>query len=99
MDQIAGVSSLPLNHRETTKSNATSQSSKSFGHMLGEALEQVNDSQLKANQETQKLINGKETDLHNVMIASKKASISLSTAVEIRDKAINAYQSIMRMQI
>lgn len=97
MDRIGNIAARPMNLEKPT--NTTEKASNSFANMLGNAIEQVNDSQLESNQAAQKLIDGDETDLHNVMIASEKASISLSTAVEVRDKAINAYQSIMRMQV
>lgn len=97
MDPIDNMAAHSMNLGKPT--NTTAQVSKSFANMLGSAIGEVNDSQNASNQAVHKLINGSETDLHNVMIASEKASISLSTAVEIRDKAINAYQSIMRMQV
>jgi flagellar hook-basal body complex protein FliE len=59
----------------------------------------VNEAQLKSDIETKKLISGKTENLHNVMIAAEKASVALHTAVEIRNKAIEAYQEVMRMQV
>lgn len=98
MDQIENIAAtVPMNLQKPA--STPEQASKSFANMLGDAIGKVNDSQLASNQETQKLTDGEDTDLHNVMIASEKASLSLSTAVEVRDKAINAYQSIMRMQV
>ena len=48
---------------------------------------------------TEKLINGGNVDLHEVMIASQKASITLNATMEVRNKAVEAYQEIMRMSV
>ena len=45
------------------------------------------------------MANGENVDLHTVMITSQKASISLSATLEIRNKVVEAYQEIMRMNI
>ena len=48
---------------------------------------------------TEKLINGGNVDLHEVMIAAQKASVTLSATMEVRNKAVEAYQEIMRMSV
>lgn len=73
--------------------------SESFGTLLKDAIDSVNQSQVVADQATQKLVNGEDIDLHEVMITSQKASITLQTAVEVRNKMIEAYQEVMRMQV
>lgn len=81
--------------KRTTPDQARTEMSTSFKDML----KQVNDAQIKSDVETEKLITGKTDDLHNVMITAEKASITLQTAVEVRNKAIEAYQEVMRMQV
>lgn len=70
-----------------------------FANTLKEAIANVNNQQIKSDTMTEKLINGGDVDLHEVMIASQKASITLNATMEIRNKAVEAYQEIMRMQI
>jgi len=72
---------------------------KQFSAFLKEALNTVNEEQVQADRLTEKLVRGENVDLHQVMIASQKASISLQLALEIRNKAVEAYQEMMRMQI
>ncbi|WP_027408681.1 flagellar hook-basal body complex protein FliE [Anoxybacteroides tepidamans] len=72
---------------------------KSFANFLKDAIQQVNDQQIQADKLTDKLVKGENVDLHQVMIASQKASISLQLTVEIRNKVIEAYQEMMRMQV
>lgn len=71
----------------------------SFSNVLKDALNEVNTEQLQSDDMTNKLINGEQVDLHNVMIASEKAAVSLQTTLAIRNKVVEAYQEIMRMNM
>ena len=71
----------------------------SFTEVLGAALDKLNGEQIQAEQMTEALATGQAPDLHSVMIASTKSEISFQLAVQIRNKAVEAYQEIMRMQI
>ncbi|MGQ4664616.1 flagellar hook-basal body complex protein FliE [Metabacillus halosaccharovorans] len=71
----------------------------SFGETLKQAIDNVNNAQLESDKMTEALATGKNVELHDVMIASQKSSITLLTAVEVRNKAIEAYQEMMRMQV
>lgn len=72
---------------------------KNFASFLNDAIQSVNNQQIQSDVLTQKLINGQDVDLHEVMIASQKASITLNATMEVRNKVIDAYQEIMRMSI
>lgn len=97
MNQISGISSQKLTPQ--INANNAAQSSKQFAYMLENALNQVNQTKIQSDQSAQNLINGNAGYLHNVMINAEKAQITLTAAVEIRNKVINAYQSVMKMQI
>ena len=62
-------------------------------------LQQVQGSLDQADALGQQLASGELTDLHEYMAASTKASLAVELTVAIRDKAVEAYQEIMRMQI
>lgn len=70
-----------------------------FSNTLKEAIENVNEAEAASDRKTEALVNGNVDDLHNVMIAAQKASITLETTVQIQKKAIDAYNEIMRMQV
>lgn len=72
---------------------------KSFSSILKNSIEKVNQTQIESDRLTEKLITGKDVDLHQVMIASQKASITTQLTLEIRNKAVEAYQEMMRMQV
>ncbi|MCP3031190.1 flagellar hook-basal body complex protein FliE [Halobacillus sp. A1] len=70
-----------------------------FADNLKLAIENVNQTQGVSNDMTKALANGEIDDLHEVMIASEKASVTMQTTVEMRNKVVEAYKEIMRMQV
>ena len=93
---------IPTISNESTKINATVNSAdaqQTFANSLKDAISKVNDQQIQSDTMTEKLINGGNVDLHEVMIASQKASITLNATMEVRNKVIEAYQEIMRMSV
>lgn len=70
-----------------------------FADFLKESINKVNEAQVKSDALTEKLAKGENVDLHQVMIASQKASITLQATMEIRNKVVEAYQEVMRMQV
>jgi flagellar hook-basal body complex protein FliE len=95
--QNIGLSNLsniqPLNKKQATPIQPD------FGKFLNDAINKVNQSQVESNKMTEALIKGDVDNLHQVMITAEKASITLQTAVEVRNKVIEAYQEVMRMQV
>jgi flagellar hook-basal body complex protein FliE len=72
---------------------------KSFTSVLKQSIEKLNESQIQSDVLTEKLARGENVDLHQVMIASQKASITMQATLEVRNKVIEAYQEMMRMQV
>lgn len=77
----------------------TNQNQSNFSEILKNAIHNVNDLQVQSDVATEKLARGENIELHNVMIAAQKASISLQLSMEVRNKVIESYQEIMRMQV
>ena len=71
----------------------------SFGEVLTKALDDVNRAQLNADDTTKKFLTGEIQDVHQVTIAAEQARIMMQLAVEIRNKAVEAYQELSRMQV
>lgn len=71
----------------------------SFGKALQQSLEQVNRFQLEADASIDGLATGRQTDIHQTMIAVEKASVSFELLMQIRNKVIAAYDKIMRTQV
>jgi flagellar hook-basal body complex protein FliE len=71
----------------------------SFGAVLKDAISTVNDLQKQSNQEIEKLMTGESKDLHETVIAMQKADLSFQMMMQVRNKIVQAYQEIMRMQV
>ena len=96
------INHIPQTNIPDSKFNPSispAESQSKFSNTLKAAIENVNDAQIVSDQQTEALINGSNRDLHQVMIAAQKASITLETTVQIQKKAIDAYNEMMRMQV
>lgn len=71
----------------------------SFQQALTTALEKVNEAQLQSSAATQAMARKEPIDLHDVMITANKASVALQGTLEVRNKVVEAYQEMMRMQV
>jgi len=71
----------------------------SFGSMLEDALQSVADQEREVHKLNEQFITGQISDVHNLIIAAEKAQIGLQLTVQVRNKVVEAYQEIMRMQL
>lgn len=72
---------------------------KSFSATLKDAVNQVNALQKASDVKMQELATGKTKDISEVMITAERADIALKLMVQVRNKIIDAYQEIMKMQV
>ena len=71
----------------------------SFSSLLQQALQDVNQVHLQADAGAQKLAAGEDVDIHQVMIGMEKANVAFGLTLQVRNKLVEAYQEIMRMQV
>ncbi|SHH83564.1 flagellar hook-basal body complex protein FliE [Clostridium grantii] len=77
----------------------TEKNSVSFGEVLNNQLKNLEDLQSTADNLTEKMVTGEVQDLSKVMIATEEATIALQMTVQIRNKVVEAYQEVSRMQL
>ncbi len=77
----------------------TDPSSKSFADTLKDAVGEVNTLQKVSDKKAQDLATGKTSDIPDVMMAAEKADIALRMMVQVRNKIIQAYEDVMKMQV
>jgi len=70
-----------------------------FEKTLGGLVSEVSARQTAAGEAVNGLISGQNVSLHQTMIAMEEASISFQLMVEVRNKLLESYQELMRMQI
>jgi len=71
----------------------------SFPEMLSAAVQEVNGLQKAAAAKNMDMVAGRVEDIAEVMIAAEKASLALQLTVQVRNRVVEAYQEIMRMQM
>jgi flagellar hook-basal body complex protein FliE len=69
-----------------------------FAGLFSAALGQVTTLESQAHTAVEGLITGSGVDVHQAMIASEKASMAFELALAVRNKAVQAYQSVMGLQ-
>ena len=71
----------------------------SFGSTLKHFLGEVNDMQLRSDGVMQAFVRGEVTDLHQVVLAQQEAGLALRLVGEMRDRLLQSYQEVMRMNM
>ena len=70
-----------------------------FADILRDAINETNELQKQADVKTQDLATGKTTNIPEVMMTVEKADIALRLMTQVRNKIIDAYQEVMKMQV
>ena len=97
--RIIPTSAFPSAGLPAVPRPAGGEAAKSFGDLLKDAVDQVNQLQGQADRLADQLASGKLDNVHQVMIAMEKASLALQLTIQVRNKVIEAYQEIMRTQV
>lgn len=95
---VSNIGLIKINQNPFQKIESN-QTNTSFSNMLQGYLENVDSTVKQADDLSTKVATGQIDNIHDVMIASQKAKLALELTVSMRDKAVEAYQDIMRMQI
>ena len=100
VNQIYGTTSSMLDKIYGNKNDESSSNLfKSAFESAASALREVDSLQNASNEATVKFITGEDDNIHNVLLAQEKALIALQFTSEVTNKALEAYNEIMKMQI
>jgi flagellar hook-basal body complex protein FliE len=89
----------PMQGLSVSAEGSVAQLADQVGQAFGQQLNHLQTLQTNADQLTQDFASGKQVSLHNVMIATNRAEMSLQLAMQLRNKALGAYQEIARMPL
>lgn len=70
-----------------------------FSKVLENAISNVNENEINAENAVNNFVSGKETSLHNTLIALEKADVSFKLMMQVRNKLMEAYSEIMRTSV
>ena len=99
--EIAPLEMTPvhMSARSHLGENKVEQPVKSFGEFLIDSLKKTNELELESEKLNAALAAGRIEDISQVVVASQKAEIALQLTLQLRNRATQAYQEIMRMQV
>lgn len=95
ISNIQAISDFSLDITNITNSNNQENISNQF--LL--ELQKVNDKQINSEHQLQDLASGKTDNIHHVMLSLEDAKLSLQLLVQVRNKLLEGYQDILRMQV
>jgi len=96
---VQGINSINSTIASPVKNVDNPDRNVNFKDILFDALNNVSALEQESAKMTEDFIAGRTDNIHSVLIAAEKASISLQFIMEVRNKVMDAYQEIMRMQI
>ena len=96
---IAGVGSIAPVAVPSPITPSAAGGNGAFQKVLSSAISQVEAYRGEADVQVQKFLSGESQELHQVMLATQQAEISLELFQSVRNKVVQAYQEIMRMQM
>ncbi|MDF2685014.1 MAG: flagellar hook-basal body complex subunit FliE [Clostridia bacterium] len=84
---------------KTQDTEKSSEAYMSFEKILNNAIENVNKTDLATQQDIIKIATGEANDLHTITINATKAELAVEMLVQVRNKAMEAYNEIMRISL
>jgi flagellar hook-basal body complex protein FliE len=96
--EISSISNIlgPSSNTNTNNSNVKNQS---FENMLNNAIKDVNKEQIEGYKAMEGLATGKVTNLQEAVQQIEEAELTMKLGLEVKNKALNAYKEVMRMQV
>lgn len=96
--QSMGSSSL-LNNAGMQSLEKNIDEKKSFSEVISNAINNVNEKQINADNTIESLIKGDDITMHEVMLSMQESQLSMQLLIEVRNKMVEAYQEINKIQL
>jgi len=95
---VAGVTGVTGTSASSATSGINASSATGFAHELGGAVDNLQQLQSTSNSLAIQAVTGSLSDIHNATIASTRAQVTLELVAAVRNKGVDAFNEIMRMQ-
>jgi flagellar hook-basal body complex protein FliE len=99
IDPTAIRAPLPIEPLDSVSLSKPGSTSPSFSKMFDQAINRVEQFQKDSDQKIDRLLNGGDQEVHEVVLATQRAELSFEYFLQVRNKVVQAYQEIMRMQM
>jgi flagellar hook-basal body complex protein FliE len=98
MNKISGIQSQYLDLIKNIKAPDEKIDEQSFKEVINQFIQDVDGMQKASDQAVKDYASGEMTDIHQVMIAAEEANLSFQLLMEVRNRLVESYREIMRMQ-
>lgn len=95
---LPGVSSFPTTLPTSPTAPTGMDDGGGFGSVLHQAIDKVSELGNDSDKQVSELVQGNRQDIHNVMIAVEKADVAFQLMMQVRNKIVNAYQEVSKLQ-
>jgi flagellar hook-basal body complex protein FliE len=99
MSPITPVTMISLPQTAPVGASSAAGGTGAFQSLLEGMIGGVEQSQTQAQQAAQNFLSGGDEELHSVALAAQRADLQFNLFLQVRNKAVSAYQEIMRMQV
>lgn len=99
MEAISAISAIGADLTPLAASGTAVAQPADFGTWFAQEVGAVNASLVNADNDINKLAAGEATSLHDVMIRMEEAKLSFQLLAQVRNRLLDAYQEVMRMQV
>lgn len=99
MEALSGIAAISSLAPQAASSITDAAQPTGFAAVFDAQVDRVNQDLSKAETQLQRLAAGQPVELHDVMISLETARISVMTVIQVRNKLVEAYQELTRMQV
>jgi flagellar hook-basal body complex protein FliE len=99
MSPITPIQMISLPQTAQVDASSAAGGTGAFQSLLEGMIGGVEQSQTQAQQAAQNFLSGGDEELHSVALAAQRADLQFNLFLQVRNKAVSAYQEIMRMQV
>ena len=96
--QSIGSNSV-INNVSISNKDMNNENSTSFSKVFGDVINNVNDKQIESNNMIDSFIKGEDVTMHDVMLSMQESQMSMQLLIEMRNKMVEAYQEINKVQL
>lgn len=96
--QSIGSNSV-INNVSISNKDINNENSTSFSKVIGDVINNVNDKQIESNNMIDSFIKGEDVTMHDVMLSMQESQMSMQLLIEMRNKMVEAYQEINKVQL
>jgi len=98
--ELGGMGSeFRMNQKRSQLSREVPEGDAKFSKVLEKSLDQVNEFQVEADTAIKEFLAGRNKNIHETLLTIERADTSLKILMQVRNKVLDAYKEIMRMQI